>query len=377
MVNFITSVGVQQFSVTISSGSTTGTATISAVGSGAFIIYGGSITGATNGSGDDTAYLTLTNSTTITATAQASGVTQVVTGCIIDGDTTNLIKSVQFGTVTIASGASTGTASISAVTNANTAVHYLGVSSAGTFSNQEKLTNLSLSGTTVTGTRGGVPALVDIIAFVVIEFQGSALNQSVQNISATSSGTVSSWTSTITSVNTSNAVSIFAGYICTTNNAMQSAWQKGVLTNGTTFTVNTNASNAFVRTYNASIVEFVAGVLNSAVQRGTTTLTGVTSNTSTITSVTVGNSGIAYLGNETSVITSNFNESMGDIVLTNGTTVTTTKNTATGNIISSWEVFEFPAFSGGGVVTIGFTGFGCGGIVNTTGSGTVGWASCG
>ena len=41
MTNYITSVGVQQFTITIASGSTTGTAGVTGVGSGAYINYGG------------------------------------------------------------------------------------------------------------------------------------------------------------------------------------------------------------------------------------------------------------------------------------------------------------------------------------------------
>ena len=116
MTNYVTAAGVQQFSITIASGNTTAAATINAVGSGAFILFGGMSPSVANNPAEDFASITLTNSTTITATRVLGTTgTVTITGSIIDGDTTNLIKSVQYGLVTIAAAASSGTASISSV----------------------------------------------------------------------------------------------------------------------------------------------------------------------------------------------------------------------------------------------------------------------
>lgn len=357
MTNYITSVGVQQFSITISSGSTNGTATITAVGSGAFIVYGGINPSVSNSNSNEAfAYLTKTNSTTITATRNTGTAgTVVITGSIIDGDPTNLIKSVQYGTISIGAASSSGTASISAVTNANTAIHFLGDAYASAAGYDPTATPiLTLSGTTVTATRSAITGNADTVGFVAIEFQGSVLNSSVQNIAASHAQNVTSYTASVSSVTANNTISIYAGQsasINLTNNAQ--TLQYGTLTNGTTFTVNINTSAGQAGStykYNLSIVEFKAGVLNSSVQRGTTTLTAATSNTSTITSVTAANSGIVWLGDTTSDTGTNFNQDLGAVVLTNGTTVTVQKNSATSNITGSWEVLEFPAFSGGVII---------------------------
>lgn len=359
MTNYITAVGSQQFSITIASGSLTGTATISAVGSGAFIIYGGINPSISADSAEQNAYLTLTNSTTITATRNTSTAgTVIVTGCIIDADTTNLIKSVQFGTVSLGNNTSSGTATITAVTNNNTAIHFLGASN----SDSSFITGfdnfvVSLSGTTVTAARGvGTGGTgTAVVGFVAIEFQGSALNQAVQNVSASSSSSVTSWTATITSVNTSNSIIIYGGFetAALTSNPSTN-YLRGVLTNGTTVTVNVNSASTNARTFNAVVVEFIAGLLNSNAQRGTTTLTAATSNTSTITSITATNSGINYLGNTATASTGVADQARAKVVLTNGTTVTTQKVTGVSNATSSWEVFEFPAFSGGGTAATFF-----------------------
>lgn len=354
MTNYLASGGVQQFSISIGVGSTSATATINAVGSGAFILLGGINPSASSNPTEASAYLTLTNSTTVTAhRVIGTAGTVVVTGCIIDGDTTNLIKSVQYGVILIATGTTSNTATISAVNNNNAIVHYLGhACHTAAVTADTIFPTLSLSGTTVTATipsaQGALISGPDV-SFVVIEFQGTALNQAVQNVSATSSSSVTSFTSTITSVNTNNSLVIYAGFsIAAVTINLSEAMMYGSLTNGTTVTVNVNTAVAVAKTYNCSVVEFVSGLLAESVQRGTTVLTGVKSNTSTITSSTLSQSAVSWLGNTASVTGAALNQSEGAVVLTNATTVTVSKSEATSNITGSWEIAEFPPFIAAG-----------------------------
>ena len=300
MTNYITAQGVQTFSITIAAGNTTGTAMVNAVGSGAFICWGGQNPSVSNNPSEDFAYLALTNSTTITATRNTGTAgTIVITGCIVDGDTTNLIKSVQYGTVTIANTASTGTASINAVTNNNTAIHFLGSSSSNsTLSNINEYARLSLSGTTVTATRPGTTGTL-VVGFVAIEFQAGCLAQTVQNVSATSSSSVTSWAATITSVTANNSITFFSGHTIATSTTNPAQFKmRGAITGATTLTAYANTGAAYAKAYNCCIVSFNAGVLNSAVQRGTTTLTGVASNTTTLgTTVVEANTLLSWQGN--------------------------------------------------------------------------------
>lgn len=351
--NYITSVGVQQFSITIASGQTTGTATITAVGSGAFILFGGVNPTVSANAEEDFATVTLTDSTTITATRRlGTAGTVTVTGSVVDGDTTNLVKSVQYGTVTIANASTSGTTSVSAVTNANTAIAYLGQQAGETSSGVNlDFCTVSLSGTTVTAARGSAGSTLSVIVgFCVIEFQSSCLTANgVQQVSATSSASVTSFTGSFTAVTLANALTIYGGSnIASVGTGLDKGLMYGSLTATTTLTVNLTTAAANAKTYNASIVEFKSGVLNSAVQRATKTLTGAATGTSTITGITLGNSGLSFLGNSTNVTTALSDEASGQVVLTNGTTVTSCKVTATGNITNSFEAFEFPAYSGGG-----------------------------
>ena len=351
MTNYITSVGTQQFSITIASGSLTGTATISAVGSGAFIIWQGENPSDTAAETDDTtAYLTISG-TTITATRGVTGSSKTITvlGVIVDGDTTSLIKSVQFGTVSITPGNTSGTASISAVTNNNTAMAFLGRTMSATQSNVNKISPwLTLSGTTVTATIGSANGSgTETVAFCAIEFQGSVLNQAVQNIAYNATTNAASDTVTVTSVNRSNSFLIFSGSLFNVNEAQTK--QYGQLTAATTFTTTWNTSSSVARRFNCCLVELVAGVLNQAVQRGTIALSAATSNTATITSSVVGNGFVNWVGNSSSATTLNLNAAQYDITQTNATTITMTAGgSATGT--GSYEAVEFPAFSSGTTV---------------------------
>ncbi len=351
MTNYLTSVGVQHFSITIASGSTTGTATITAVGTGAFILRGGGNSSTSASFGQDEAWLTLTNSTTITATrgTGTAGTTVTIKGCIIDGDTTNLIKSVQQGTITIVGGNASNTATINAVTDANTAVHYLGASgNVASITERGDYAAVSLSGTTVTAAVALTTPVDITVGFEIIEFQTAVLSSAkVQRLSCTSSSSVTSYDTAIsTAVVLNNALCIYGGKsIGTDTTNLAQGEMYGNLKDTTHFTTNINTATTDAKTYNVSIVDFAAGVLNQAAQRGTTTLTAATSNTSTITSVVKGNSGLSWLGNTTTATTAVLDQGLGAAVLTNGTTVTVTKTTATANITGSWEVFEFPAFT--------------------------------
>lgn len=349
MTNYITAVGTQQFSITIASNSLTGTATISAVGSGAFIIWQGQNPSDTTAQTDDTlCYLTISGST-ITATRGVTGSSQTITvlGVIIDGDTTNLIKSVQFGTIAIALGNTTGTASISPVTNANTALQYLGTSINASQTNINKISPwLSLSGTTVTATINTASATgTQTIGFCAIEFQGTVLNQSVQNIAYAATQAVgTSDTVTVTSVVMNNSFIIYGG--SNRNVAENTTQQYGQLTNSTTFTTTWNTAGSILRHFNGTLVELTTGILNQAVQRGTIALSASASNTAAITSSIVTNGFVNWLNNNSNDTVLDLETADYDITQTNATTLTMLANgAATG--VGAYEVVEFPAFSGG------------------------------
>lgn len=333
---------VQYVTITIPTGATSATATISAVGSLAFLNNLGFETITASNGAIGYPRVELTNTTTVTAyrnTSDAS-ITVTVKACVVDA-TSDLVTSVQRGTITVASGSTSNTATISAVTNANTIVTHQGQTTDETSQVIKQIENvLSLSGTTVTATRQDGTSGSITVGYQVVEFKGSALAQSVQNIAKTwNSGT--STTATITSVNTNNAIIFYAGSSCATTANHAQAEQMAQLTDATTVTISINTASTLAHSFNCSVVEFASGVLASAVQRGTTTLTAATSNTSTITAVNTSKAMLNYLHYTASTSTSSIRDTCSSAYLTNSTTVTVARGTANNNITGSWAIAEF------------------------------------
>lgn len=117
-----------------------------------------------------------------------------------------LIKSIQRGTVTIASGNTSGTATITAVVTANTRLKYLGSNDAGadssaSFSAYVLLTNT----TTVTATVLGAPTAGGItLKFEVVEYFDGVLKSVQRAAIGIGAGSVSN-TATITAVDTTKS----------------------------------------------------------------------------------------------------------------------------------------------------------------------------
>ncbi len=347
MTAALSSVGVQYVSIAVGSLAASATASITTVGSGAYIIWMGQsysavVSDATLGFGR----IELTNTTTVTATRGSSIGTDTLTvnACIVDGDTTNLIKSVQSGTMAQTTLQNITTATLSAVTNNNACINHLGTSCTTTGSQQFQAmaTKLSLTTTTLTLSRNATGSDAIVTGWQCIEYQGAALAASVQKLSKTwTSGT--SVTQAVTSVTAGNTWVSYAGHTNNTGTTAVNAFQPyGTLTNGTTFTLVTNADpGGGTNIYNFTVVPFVAAVLTStAVQRGTISLSAATSATLTITAVTQAQAQTNFLNNTTNVGTLSFETCFYLCAFTNTTTITVS-NTASVTGIGSVEVIEF------------------------------------
>lgn len=322
---------VQSVSITITAG-TSNTATISPVSSRAFIVFQEftSPNTSTTNPAINMAAIQLTNSTTVTASLNTSGT--VTVKCQVIDPTSALVTSVQKGVITIASGSTSNTGTITAVTNANTAIVSTGfiVNTTSSFDYSTLDTTVSLAGTTVTATRGASGAFAVAIAYQVIEFTGSALAQSVQQITCNLSNNISI-TSTITSVNVNNAMVFNAGSSCTTGSQARVCRMRTALTSPTQLTTSVNTAG----TGNISqvcVVEFASGVLIQSVQRGNIALAAQISNTATIISANVNKSICNF--NMWNTSAANVNSAVGRwcLVQTSATVITLASNTAgTGN----------------------------------------------
>lgn len=348
MTNYLTAVGVQQVSITIPTGATTATATINAVGAGAFVVFQGQTATDTVAQLDDSlCSIALTNATTITASRGVSSASKTCTvnAVIIDGDTTNLIKSVQTGTIAVST--TSNTASISPVTNNNAATVCLGQMVGASSSNLDALVVISLSSTTVTALRTTSAGVTTTIQYQIVEFQGSALNGSVQNFaySTTKSGT--SDTVTLSSITTANTM-IFNGSQSVANGVNNAEYMiYGALTSATVFTLtwNTSDSGAETRKYNGTAVQFASsGPLAQNIQRGTITISASTGNTANITSSATKSTLVNWLGNSTTTTTAIGNTTLFNITQTSPTVITESVNSsATGT--GSYEAIQFQPFT--------------------------------
>ncbi len=171
---------------------------------------------------------------------------------------------------------------------------------------------------------------------------GNVIGSTPQTGLISMTATNASATATITSVDTSLAV-VFLGGIRTSNGLGNDhdSTAKKELTNATTVTVDrdTNATLGSVFT-EFSVVEFNTSVIES-IQKGTIVLTGVSSNTGTITSVDTTKSFLIYNGARSTDGTDSPTTRLCTIKLTNATTVTADFGTATGNKEAKFTVIEF------------------------------------
>lgn len=345
MTAALTSVGIQQVSITIASGSLTGTATITAVGSGAFWTWQGLAPVESGAQENDSNAVITISGTTVTATRGATGTTKslIVNVTVTDGDTTNLTKSVQTGTIDITLTNTTGTATITSVTNANTGVFYLGESSATSLANDPLFqTTLTLSGTTLTATRGsGSTTSTVTTGYCVFEAQGAALNSSTQAVTFGNASSATSTTSAITSVTTANTMLTYAGQRiqsgATSANQVQAYLN---LSAATTVSIVRNTGSVFTNVGAVTVMEFKAALLAQNIQRGTISLAAATSNTATITSSPVAQTLANWIHNNTSATTLDGATNFYKITQTNATTLTMSVNSsATG--VGSYEAINF------------------------------------
>jgi len=329
---------IQQVSITIASGSTSNTATITGVGSNAFIIYQGQTTSQTSTNNSQTALVQLTNSTTVTATRNASNSDTVTINAVVIDPASSLVSGVRQGTISITSTSMSNTATISSVTTSRSAVFFLGsyssVSNPTSFQCGVTLTN----STTVTAFRNSGDSGTSVVGYVVVEFSSGVI-QSNQQFSSADTAASTTTTQTISSVNTSNSLIAYGGFTGGSGNiSLLNTYL--TLSNSTTVTITKYSANATTRTTYYAVLEFVSGVLANA-QRGSISVSSATSNTATISSAATNKSFANYVGASFTGTTPDQSESR--LTQTNTTTLTANKNTA--GTTTSVVGYEVPTFN--------------------------------
>lgn len=349
---------IQQVSITIASGATTGTATVNAAVGTFILLWQGNSTTATTSFAQSFGRVSISG-TTVTATRNTSSTNTVtVNAVLIDADS-SLVASVQMGTIAITAGTS-NTATITSVNTSNSAVALLGFTAANTTFDFE-LNNPVLVLTNSTTVTASVARLTTncTAGYIVVEFQGAALNQATQPFSKVWTNSSISTTQTITSVNVNNSMLFYAGCHNGDTVADGEDQQRAIITNATTVTITSGIADSDANLkYNGTVVEFVSGVLSQNAQRGITTIAASTSSkTDTVTSADITASVLNFTGwTTTTVATTSLANVLPRITQTDATDITATigGTVPSGkNTIAGWELLTFTKV-GGSTPTIAY-----------------------
>jgi hypothetical protein len=337
---------VQLFEITIASAGSSNTATISSVDATRSVIFLTGFTTTYSGTTlrDFIPSVTLTNSTTVTAQRGDVDASTVTVRGYVAEFTSAAVDSVEYGTISLANGVGSNTATISAVTTARTSVFHLGQTSnvANATSTEGNIYHtLTLTdSTTITADRNATSG-ASTVNFCAVQWASGVL-QSMQTISRTlTSGNLSD-TETISSVTTGNTLLAYAGIRCSSSTETIYFYTLE-LTNGTTVTYTRTATTSTSRTINYTVLEFIPGVLSQNVQRGTTAMNNATQTDTAISSVNTSKSIVNYCGFRISA-TGGADQRSATIKLQDATTVRSDKAVGGGagyTMTNSWEVAEF------------------------------------
>lgn len=209
----------------------------------------------------------------------------------------SLIKSIQTAEITIAAAGTSNTATINAVTTANSTIFYGGFRTANNTlmdaSKQLVLFTLTNSTTVTAATSAADAANARIARFTVVEWQPWAI-KSVQSGTITLNG-VTSNTATITAVNTANAFVIYQGSNFTTNNnELNAIFGRLTLTNSTTVTADKTDATTNSTIVGWAVVEFNSNIIKSVQQVTTTIAASGTTVNATISSVNTASTMLAW-----------------------------------------------------------------------------------
>lgn len=239
---------IQSGTIAIAGAGTSNTATISAVGATAFVLWLGGSTAITALNWTSTeSSVELTNSTTVTARCQANE--QMTVGyMVVDLDST-IVTAVQQRAVTNTSGSAAFTDTITSLDTTKTLLFYNGAIVPGTNSTVTSFacTVVLTNATTVTVTRVGTNAGSQTINYTAVTFAGTALNGGVQRGTIALSSQTSN-TATITSVDMTKSFVNWGNFKCTAANDNTDI-PTLALTDATTVTASVNSAGSPTASY--------------------------------------------------------------------------------------------------------------------------------
>lgn len=267
------------------------------------------------------------------------------------GNSDYIVQSVQSGSIVLGTGVASNTATISAVTTANSVVIFNGHVNTGTSDNPDQdFAGVALtSSTVVTATRyNGGGSSATTVYFTVLEFKSGIIKTNQSGTIAIAATTTSN-TATISAVTTTNSAVFFQGSTYTTSTAApESVNARLNLTSSTVVTATrVGTPSTAVTTVYYTVLEFNSGILNSSTQELSPSLTTTsTSNTASLSAVTMGQTMLVWGGFTTTITTTSHANTFPCVVLTSTTQATISRvDTTTGTTTATVTVLEFKAAS--------------------------------
>ena len=336
---------IQEIDITISSGNSSNTGTITAVNVNCTaLFFAGVRTNVLNASPggrcDWQNRFELTNSTTITMHVGRATSGDVVGRVTVVEFQPWCIKSIQYGTCIAGSGSTAMNTAVNSADMNHTVCLWLGTTTDNVTQNTTDTLGhvYQVNATQVTTTRSGTTGSITT-GFCLLEFQPGILKSNQQTFVSIGSG-VATGTTTISSVNLSQAMIMFGGF---RSNAFQADLPRLTLTNSTTLTATRNNTPANTCALRFNVVEFNINFIRS-IQRGES-LKGTSTDpfNVTISSVNRAKAFSNFLAWSTDNGAANVDYTTATQSLTSSTNLQFDCNGTSGSVTTtySWEVVEF------------------------------------
>lgn len=328
----------------IAAGATSGVLAFSAVTtSRAMVLYNGISTTNTGSTLRETlTRLELTSSTLLTAYRGTSSASHAVNASAMVIDWGSIaVESVQHGTITIGSGSTSGTGTITGVDLTRSAVIYLGVTTTSTTATLATLLpRVTLTNTTtVTATRNTSSTAVLTVGYCVVQFKSSVI-KSVQQISSSNAWAANETEKiiTINSVNPKKCLLLQGGFSVSSSTYSNVLNQPNII-GVTQILLNRVGTGSATVVNNMTVVEFKADVVES-IQRIITRLNGESSVDEEISTVDTAKVILNKTGQTTSE-SSGPDKSLSYVGLLNSTTARNVRGTADNDEqTQSYEIME-------------------------------------
>lgn len=284
-----------------------------------------------------------TNSTTVTAFIDTAGATNLTAYvCVIEFYPAAIV-SIQRGTTAYIASDSSKVVAISSVTTARSALFWNGFTTNGGAVPSTNSWRCAITSSTQITWNLNTAANSGTLSWCVVEFNSAIIN-SVQQVSVTSTSAATNSNATISSVTTANCLSLWNGMTTATATANPSiTFHLGTLQSATVFSFRrVNAADTASRTMNGVIIEFKTAAVKSTIIHLINMGSGTSSSSTTIPAVNKNYAFTAYCGSSSQLTSGiNINAGLGGAFLNTTTSETSIRGaTASTTATLSWEVIE-------------------------------------